>query len=358
MKIIVLFFILILCIAGTFSANISAQDKTHVLPAPNVIPTVTEKMQHAEFWISRIDGDPDRVIMTPGQIRDLNRKNSPRLFQGKDINDNPFTYDSTTNRRDYDGNHYYPENALSMSVVSGDSLRTGIKRGCDYVKNGNIYDRRMLPFSEEMRQEIIDAIDLESIPNTVYPRYGILTVNTLSRRVPSDMRAYNSRFDWWVDTFQKLPCETGMPVAILHESRDRDWYYINSEIVFAWVPARNVGVGTLEKVRELAEPDDFIVALAHKVPVYADRNFTIWITDLYQAARLKLVNTTSEGYRVLLPFRQEDGSLKAVDGWVKPDADVSVGYQPYTQRNMINTFFKLLYRPYGGGGVDHERDCT
>ena len=172
------------------------------------------------------------------------------------------------------------------------------------------------------------------------------------------MRAYNSRFDWWVDSFQQLPCETCLPVAILHESRDSDLYYVNSEIDFGWIPARNVAVGTLENVRELAEPDNFIVALAHKVPVYADKDYTSWITDIYQGAKLKLANTTSQGYRVLVPFREADGSLRAVDGWVKPDADVSVGYQPFTRRNAINTVFKLLYRSYGGGGVDHERDCT
>ena len=350
--------VLYLFFEGVFAGYTYTQEQSKIVPAPNVIPSATEEMQHPEFWISRIEGDPDHVIMTSAQIVELNRKNQPRFLEGKDINGKPFTFSSITNRRDYFGNHYHPENPLSMRTVSGDSLRAGIKRGRDYVKNSTIHDRRMLPFSDEMRKEIIDIIDLESVPDTVYPRYGILTANTLCRRVPSHIRAYNARFDWWVDTFQKLPCETGMPVAILHESRDSDWYFVNTKIVFGWVPARNVAVGTVENVRELAEPDNFIVAVAHKVPVYADKEFTTWITDIYQGARLKLINKVSAGYRVHVPFRQGDGTLEAIEGWVKPHADVSVGFQPYTQRNMINTIFKLLYRPYGGGGVDHERGCT
>ena len=349
---------IIVLLPVVFAASVGHPQEKKLIAAPNIVPPATEEMQHPEFWISCIDGDPDRVIMTQDQIRELNMKNRPRSLKGKDINGDSFSFKSITNRRDYDGNHYSPEDPLLMRIVSGDSLRAGIERGCNYVGNGKIYDRRELPFSEEMRKEIIDAIDLESIPDIVYPRYGILTVNTLSRRVPSHIRAYNSRFDWWVDTAQKLPCETGMPVAILHESRDRDWYYVNTEIVFGWVPARNVAVGSLENVRKLAESKEFIVALAHKVPVYADKDYTTWVTGIYQGARLKLVNKTSQGYRVLVPFRQHNGSLKAIDGWIKPDADVSVGYQPYTQRNVIDTVFKLLNRPYGGGGVDHERDCT
>ncbi len=44
--------------------------------APKVIPPATKKMQHPEFWISQIKGDPDRVILTPEQITQLNKKTS------------------------------------------------------------------------------------------------------------------------------------------------------------------------------------------------------------------------------------------------------------------------------------------
>ena len=106
--------------------------------------------------------------------------------------------------------------------------------------------------------------------------HGILTANTLCRRVPSHLRAFTVNFSWWIDAFQRRPLETGMPVAVLHMSKNRDWYYVNTEICF---------------------------------------------------------------------------------GWVMPDAEVSVGFLPFTQRNMINTVFTLLNRPYRGGGGEHERDC-
>ena len=75
-------------------------------------------------------------------------------------------------------------------------------------------------------------------------------------------------------------------------------------------------------------------------------------------ARLRLVDTSKGGYWVQIPYRREDGSLESANGWIKPDADVSVGFQPFTQRNVITTAFKLLNRPYGWGGTNHERDCV
>ena len=357
MKKIVYIFVVCLFFQMVFTLITGAQEQPKKVPAPNIIAPATEEMQTPEFWISRIGGNPDRVILTPDQIKEFNRKNLPRYLEGKDIDGNPFTFRSIIQRRNYFGIHHHPEDPLSMRLVSGDSLRAGIKRGRDFVERSKISDRRELPFSPEMRKEIIAAIDFDAIPDTVHPRYGILTANTLCRRVPSHLRAYNVRRDWWIDAFQRRPLETGMPVAILHMSKNRDWFYVNSEIAFGWIPARNVAAGSAKDIRKLSDPDDFIMATAHKVPVFADKESSVWITDIYQGSRLELIGSTSEGYRVNVPFRGGDGFLKTVEGWVKPDAGVSAGFQPFTQRNIITTIFKLLYRPYGGGGTDHERDC-
>jgi len=129
-------------------------------------------------------------------------------------------------------------------------------------------------------------------------------------------------------------------------SKDSDWLYVKSEYSIGWVPAANVAVGLVKEIRSLAEPDYFIVAIAHKVPVYADRECKTWISDIYMGAQLKLKNKSPSGYNVLVPFRGSDGSLKTVNGWVKQDADVNVGFQHYTQRNVITTIFRLLNRPY------------
>jgi len=47
-----------------------------------------------------------------------------------------------------------------------------------------------------------------------------------------------------------------------------------------------------------------------------------------------------------------------VKGSIRVDADICVGFQPYTRRAVIETMFKLLNRPYGWHGTDHERDCV
>jgi hypothetical protein len=59
-----------------------------------------------------------------------------------------------------------------------------------------------------------------------------------------------------------------------------------------------------------------------------------------------------------MPVRRSDGSLSVETGYIKPDADVHIGYLPYTKPNMLVQIFKLLGTPYGWHGQDNKRDCA
>ncbi|MBN1294436.1 MAG: SH3 domain-containing protein [Candidatus Latescibacteria bacterium] len=337
--------------------TIDAEELPKLIAAPDIVPPATDEMQHPEFWISRITGDPDRLIMTPDQIKELDKKNRSRTLDWKDINGKTITFDPVLKDGNFMGIHYYRIFPLTIESMPGDSLRVWMKTIHDYIENAQFWDRRHLPYPAQSKQRLIETLDEDSIPETIVPEYGIIVKHTLNRVAPSFELVYPNQYGW-LDRFQNAILETGMPVAILHRTRDSDWYYVRSEYSLGWVSAGNVAVGSVKQIKYLAESENFVVATAHKVPIYADREFKTWITDFYMGARLRLVDSTGEGYRVQVPYRREDGSLESANGWIKPDADVSIGFQPYTQRNVITTIFKLLNRPYGWGGTDHERDCV
>ena len=338
-----------------FHNNASPQ-KGVTVAAPDIIPPATEKMQHPEFWISRINSDPEQIIMTPGQIEELNSKNKTRPLETTDINGDPYSIRGVVDNKDIIGVQFYLEDPLSMQSIPGDSLRARFRRGRDYWMRGDKFDRRRIKWPESRRLELVEATNEEAIPDTVIPRYGMLVKHTLNRIMPSNEAGFGSQ-NSWLDGLQANSLETGMSVAILHTSKRGDWYYVKSEISFGWIPAVNVAEGSIKKIRHLSEPDEFVIAVSHKVPVYTDSDFNAYLTDIYLGSRLRLIKETDDGYRMLVPFRREDGSLDAVKGWIKPDAEVSTGFQPFTQKNVIETVFRLLYRPYGWAGSDHERDC-
>ena len=324
--------------------------------APKVIPPATEEMQHPEFWISQIKSDPDLVILSTEDIAQLNIKNRTRSFETTDINGNPYSIGNIVDNKDIIGIQFIFENPLTIKSFTGDSLRIRFNRHKDYFENRTFFDRRQVEYDSDAKKELFELTDFDSIPDIIIPHYGILTAHTLNRVLPTNLPAVGG-VRGWNDQLQSASLDYGTSVAILNTSKDNDWYYVRSETAFGWIPAVNVAKGTVEQIDKIVNAQNFIVATCHKVPLYSDKEFKTFIADFYMGARLPLRNKTDSGYEVVVPFRDTDGSLKPISGWVKPDANVSIGYQPFTQRNIINTIFTLLYRPYGWADSCNERDC-
>ena len=68
--------------------------------------------------------------------------------------------------------------------------------------------------------------------------------------------------------------------------------------------------------------------------------------------------STAFSRNVLVPERGADGSLRAVAERIPLGAELSHGYLPYTQANVIRQAFKMLGERYGWGGTYGSRDCS
>jgi len=310
MSFLVVFFFFL---AGT---TLSAQT------APKIIPPATAEMQNPGFWISRIKGDPDRVIMTPEQIIELNGKNRTRPLDTTDINGDHYSIRKVVEHKDIIGVQFVFENPLTIKTFPGDSLRERLRRHSSYLESRKLWDRRQLEYDDEMKGELLDKTDFNSIPDTIIPRYGVLVCHTLNRVFPTNLPGWVSK-GGRADFFQSTSLDFNTPVAILHTSKDRDWYYVRSEIAFGWVPAVNLAEAGIDRIEKLLDVKEFLVSACHKVPVYGDKEFKTFLLDFYMGARLPLRKKSDDGYIVMVPFREADGSLKLVSGWIKPDAEVS-----------------------------------
>ena len=340
-----------------FTVLPAAGQQNKLMAAPDIVPPATAEMQKPGFWVDRLD-NPDRVIMTPAQIADLMGRNRTRPTTRTDINGNEVsTFTTVLNRRNFSGVFYHMIDPLKLESVPGDSLRTWLKITHDYLKSDTFWDRRQIPVPEAMIDDFITELDEDGVPEMVSPRYGVIVRHTLNRLVPTHTQAYWNQYGW-LDAFQVSVLETCMPVAVVHQSKKGDWLYVRSEYSYGWVPRENVAFGSADAVRKFSDPHEFVVSTAHRVPVYTDIENRDWVLDLHMGATLPLVGKRLNDFSVLVPIRDPDGTLGTANGIVGADADVHEGYQPLTQRTIITTFFKLLGRPYGWGGTDHERDCV
>jgi len=210
-----------LCLALAGSASAQRQQQRHEL-APPIVEPATAEMMNPQFWISRIS-NPDRVIMTPAQIDELNRKNRTRPYELKDVNGAPFTFLPTIVYKDSTlGLQFHITDPLTLKSFPADSLRKRLIRHRNSFNLANLYDRRQVKFDEGQIREIDDRINLKAVPTGVItPKYGILVCASQNMKYPTSEEFWPEP-DGWISNNSFSSLDAASPVAVLHTSEGND----------------------------------------------------------------------------------------------------------------------------------------
>jgi len=340
-----------------FLASFAYSQNTKPQHAPNTLPGVEPEMLFADYWIA-LQPDADKVIMTPDEIEAVNEKNRARQVVFKDYYGKPDPLESDFEITVTKGPVMNLLKPLELPErVTSDSLRTRLKKNVEWLKSRDFYDNRNAPYTDTMRQEIIDAMNIENIPDVIIRHYGIVVKRADVRYYPTSVPGYSDT-QWELDLFQATALYVNNPVAVLHQSKDGRFFYIESPISRGWVDTEYIAFADKETIRTLTEDKNFLMATSNKVPVYGDTGFGAFAQYLYFSSYLPLVAQNKTYYIIKLPYRLPDGKLAVTEAYVKPDADVHIGYLPYTKRNVLTQIFKLINQPYGWADQDSKRDCS
>ena len=211
---------------------------------------------------------------------------------------------------------------------------------------------------------------LDAIPASRPLRYGLVVHRAALRTFPTMLRVFSSPGDTDIDRFQESALFPGDAVAVLHESRDRQWLFVASERYSAWIEARHVAIGTREEVLGYASRTPYIVVTGATVrTTYTPEEPRVSALQLDMGLRLPLrtgldpLRTVNgqhpyASHVVDLPARRADGSLEFVPALVPRSADVAADYLPLTPANLITQAFKFLGERYGWGHSYDARDCS
>ena len=339
------------------SLSFSEEKKPNPLHAPHALPGVEPEMLSPDYWIA-LHPDADDVIMTPEEIDRFNHRVRTKKMFFKDRFGKPDPFLKSYLSKLKIGLYMNPLQPLDLpDTIPGDSLRVWLQSDIDYLKSRDFYDSRNATYNEDMKQEIIDKVTIENVPDVIKRRFGIIVKRADMRLFPTSAAGF-SETKWEMDMFQTTGVYIINPVAILFESRDGDFYYVQTPIARGWMSVDNIALADKKTIRKLTEDDKFLLAACDKVPVYADKTFENFVQYYYFSSRLPLKKKTGNGYVVKLPYRKVDGSLGITNGYVKPDADVNIGYFSFTKRNILNQIFKLLHTRYGWADQFNKRDCS
>ncbi|MFN3813797.1 MAG: SH3 domain-containing protein [Aquificaceae bacterium] len=192
---------------------------------------------------------------------------------------------------------------------------------------------------EATKSNFIDNRNLESIKDKVEVLFGWTTKRTSMKMYPTDVRIHSKNRD--IDYNQYTLLEPFTFLAIVHVSKDGEWFYAHSPFMRGWVKKKDVKIVSKEELVKVGFLK-FLIVKKSKVRV-GDIEFGL-------GSKIPYVNVSNDVYHILLP----DGSV----GRVYAQDAFSDGYEKYSEEKLSSILESLLGEPYDWGGERGYRDCS
>ena len=319
--------------------------------AVSYMPDVTPEMSDADFWASLSD-DPDAVMMTREEIKAQNADTA--LASGTSV------MDLKTGAETFDGV------ARNKAIKSSATADAEYYFGWTYGPDGKKADWKYY-------QKMIDNCADPNARKEQKTRYGICVNRTVLQVFPSDNPIWDDPADSDFDYQALSGIRVNEPILIYTTSKDGKYYLARISCCSGWVKASDVAIC---KDREewlgawdIAD-DEVLVVTGNKV--YTDTSNThpeVSKRMLSLGTKLRTVDPTTvtglvnnrspyHNYIVELPVRAKDGSYQKSLALIPETADVSEGYLPLTQRNVVKIAMANLGDAYGWGGMMDVEDCS
>ncbi len=333
---------LLLVFLLAFAAPLRAEDNTPAIPPSGVIG-VTDAQLSPDFWIERASS-PNAVLMSKGAID---------MQNAKVLHRDPSMYDI----------------AALPAKLSADQVKGWITK-LSKRPDGTLYDAAGQPIPASLLDSWMNELALDAIPPEQSIRYGLIIKRADLRTFPNAYPAFDEPGDTDIDRNQESGIFPGTPVAIVHESRDRDWFFVISPRYAAWVARVFVAVGSKADVFGYANAAPYrVITGAHVHTVFTPEQPQVSQLDLDMGVRVPLAKglppdqpvngqTAYTSYTIELPIRNDDGSLKIVSALLQRNADSASDYMPLTRADIIRQAFKFLGERYGWGHAYDGRDCS
>ncbi len=326
------------------------------LRAPSVVPGTLPEMRQASYWISRLE-QPENLLLTISEIKSRNLAFEQRMSERSEL-------DSSLNKKidiQLKSRPGLLTHLPNLDTKSPDEVRNltkqMIKRTTDYLRSREFGNILAIAYSIDELNEIEMEISFDSLKNIAPPLEAIVTTQSRLYIVPPVKPEYKglftkgkARWDLWC--LDVLPI--GTPVQILYTSRSGSFTFVVTKRGYGWIPSEEIAID-FKEIRSVTEKgDNFIICTGDRVPYYTDSECSLVSGWLRMGDRLNL--TEGAAREVLVPLRFLNGELSYQKAWLKPDADVCVGFLPYTQKNVGIQAFKLLDNLYDWTGTWYGRN--
>ena len=366
-KLFFLFFTFWLCLgthgSGLFAQNKEGSPKKDIkkksdlyLRAPDVVPGTLIEMRQASYWVSKMKR-PNEIVLPLKEIKNRNAAYQYRMAHLSELDSAIVKRINKQIKRRPGLLAHIPDIGSMTPIELVSFTRRMITSGTDYLRSREFGNIMAIAYSDNELDAIEGEISFDSGVDKIIPQAGITTTQSRLHIIPPIRPEYiglftNGKARWDLWNLDVLPI--GTPVQILYTSKTGAFLFILSERGYGWVASEEIGIGSTLEVNTFDDGNSFIVCTGDRVPFYSDASCTLVSGWLLMGDRLPLARKDS--MLISIPFRNANGKFSIQEAWLKPDADVHVGYLPYTQKNVIEQAFKLLDNLYDWTGAWYGRN--
>lgn len=316
------------CYIDTFSTN-------NYKPIENI----PNEMNNPKFWISNYKNSSS-LVMDYDKVKDLN---------SKILENNLGVYD-----------------LKNYSMPSKEEISNSIK---EYAVNiTKYYNDNKTKYTSKDETVLKDNLNLNSISSPTVPQYGLTLTKANIRSYPTDSGAYKTSDSIFMDMFQQSSLEINEPVAILHESLDKKWYFIQGYNYKGWCSSSNIGkIKNKDDLFNYLENNKFIMATGNHINAYSlDDNIKysynmgskIFLYENNNETKDISQEIVNNNYIIKIPIKDENDNLIFKIGKLSFSEDTNYGYLSYTIENVLLQGFKSLGEKYNWGNKFNGRDCS
>ena len=284
-------------------------------------------MKSPGFWISKPD-KPDGVILNEKQrtqLKEQTKAKSVGLRKIEEYND----------------------------IVNPDSLGKNLERRLFWLKNGKYIGINLNNIPKEFFIDIHNTIDLPFI--TV--KFAITTQYCEVRVLPTDTAIFSNPNSLDIDRMQEQSIDIGTPVAILCQTKDKEWSYAVTPREEGWIKTENIAFTNKKTIKKWNRNKKIAVTTDVKADIFCDKDLKSFIGFVRMGSCFPLKSKNKNMVKIQIPTADENGNLVIIDGYMHRNS-VNIGFLKYTQRNVFIQAFKHLNSPYGWGGSNAEQDCS
>jgi len=313
---------------AAFAGPVAAAD------AYKVMPNVAPMMLNETFWINKLQ-EPNQVILEHKQIA---------AFNQAVIDKSP---DTVFDLRQY------PRQLSKEKLVSLIAIPKS-PEDMEYVNGKTV--------TADYYSTLAAKCNIDAIAPSTPVRFAFTVVRANIRTYPTNDFVADKSDDHEFDLLQETAIDPAEPVVILHESLNKDWYYVQTYNYRGWLPVKALAVAAnRQEWLEYLDAAEFLTVTARKITI-GDNVFAMGAKLPLADSKVSLLRekqVKADGhYTVKLPVRGPQGELVFERAAVPLDNQVVRGYLPYTRANIISQVFKLHGQRYGWGGMHDSWDCS